>query len=128
MRRILVILPAALALMGARSAEPGAAADAAIVSMEPFSVPIVDGGRVQGMLDVKLALRAAATDASELDSAMPGLRAAVRSAVAEHARLYASPWQAVDAAALTGALDKAAAVSSPVATTVLVTEVRARRS
>lgn len=133
MRKALILVPAALALIGARGderaqAEAVATEPPAVVDAEPLSVPIIDGGRITGTLVVDLAFEATGGDADALGSAMPQLRAATRAALAEHARLHASPWQAVDARELARALDSAGKPISPAFKRALITEVRARRA
>ena len=133
MRQLLIIAPAALALIGARQEESGAvqgepAELPALVDAEPFAVPIVDAGRVTGTLAVDLMFQAADGNSDALGDAMPQLRAATRDALAEHARLHASPWQAVDAEELVRALDVAGKRVSPALQRVLITELRTHRA
>lgn len=117
-------LPAALALMGATAPASEASADLAVVAIGTLAVPVVDGGRVDGTLEAKVAVRA--SDADTVSARLPILRASLRSAMAEEARLRVSPWQAVDAAELSVALDRAARKTLPAAAGVLLLEVRAR--
>ena len=123
MRNILITVPAALALMGAR--EPSDTQSAALVGLEPISVPIVDGGRINGSLDVRLTIRPVEGGGDALAAAMPHLRAAAREVLSEHARLHASPWQAVDASQLVSTLTASVKRAAPKADKVLLIEVRA---
>lgn len=115
----------------AGGAGPGAAADPAgapaLVDMTAMAVPIVDGDRIQGTLQVRLMLNA--TDdgaAAKATEAMPRLRAAALTAMLEFARLYASPFRPVDAERLSRELDAAVEREAPGAAQVLLVEVVAR--
>lgn len=117
-------VPAALALMGASAPANDLSIDLAVVALGTFTVPVVDGGRVGGMLEARIAVRT--SDAGAVSDRLPVFRSTLRTALAEEARLRVSPWQAVDTAELTAALDKAARHSSPAIAGILLLEVRAR--
>lgn len=121
-------LPAAAALL-ALAAPAGAAGGGSseVVSLGTFNVPIIDGGRVDGSLQLELAVTPAdRADVQQLGAAQPALRAAVLGAVLDFAQLRASPRVAVDADALSQALDAAARAADPAAAHVLILEVRTR--
>lgn len=126
MRKMLMIVPAALALMGAKGHDSDTSGAPALVTLEAIRVPIVDGGRFEGTLEAKVALRS--SDADLLSEQLPVVRAATRGALAEYARLHVSPWQAVDSAALASALDLANRKAVPAVEGALLLEVRARAS
>ena len=68
-----------------------------LVPMKEISVPIVDAGRIEGVLRFTLVLRARdAAGALLLKNAEPKLRAVALDAGMEFARLRASPFRAVD--------------------------------
>lgn len=121
-------LPAAAALLA--MATPVGAADGGnseIVSLGTFNVPIIDGGRVDGILHLELVIAPAdRSDVRRLAVSQPTVRAAVLGAVLDFAQLRASPRVAVDANALSQALDAAARAADPAAGHVLILEVRTR--
>lgn len=79
-----------------------------LVPMKEISVPIVDAGRIEGVLRFTLVLRAQdAAGAILLTNAEPKLRAAALDAGMEFARLRASPLRAVDAEQLAADMDRA---------------------
>lgn len=128
MRRPAARLTAAAALI-AMAAPAGAAGggggDAAVVPLGKFRVPIIDAGRMDGDLELDLAIAPAdGADAAALGAAEPALRAAMLSALLDFAQLNASPRFAVDAEALAKALDTAAHEADPQAGHVLILEVR----
>ncbi|MFL9841586.1 hypothetical protein ABS767_11475 [Sphingomonas sp. ST-64] len=115
-------LLAIAAPVGASGGESGG-----VVPLGTFNVPIVDGGRIDGSLQLALAIApAAGADAAQLGAAQPAIRAAVLGAVLDFAQLRASPRVAVDADALSRALDAAAHSVDPAAGHVLILEVRTR--
>lgn len=124
MRKTLLTLPAAAALMGAQGTEPRTPELSELVAVEAILVPIVDGGRVEGTLEVKVVLRT--SDANSASAQLPQIRAELRQAAAEYARLHVSPWQAVDSASLAAALDAANRHATPAVLGTLLLEVRAR--
>jgi hypothetical protein len=84
-------------------------ADATFVALEPIDAPIVDGGRVDGVLHVTIVVQAKTSeDAAGLAKRMPELRAAALPAAIEFARLRASRFAPVDVMRL------AATLASPV--------------
>lgn len=103
-------LAAALGLM------PGTVANAAggggdappLLPMAEIAVPIIDAGRVDGVLRFTLVIQA--HDAAAI-KALAGREAHMRAAVVasglEFARLRASPWRPVDVARLSADLDAA---------------------
>lgn len=128
MRRPAARLAAAAALV-AMAAPAGAAGggggEAAVVPLGKFRVPIIDAGRVDGDLELDLAVAPAdGADAAALGGSEPALRAAMLSALLDFAQLNASPRVAVDAEALAKALDTAAHAADPHAGHVLILEVR----
>lgn len=70
-----------------------------------ISVPIVDAGRMDGVLRLSIVLQTDNQKAADhLRAKMPQLRADGLSAAAEFARLYASPYSPVDVARLSSEL------------------------
>lgn len=130
MRRPATRLTAAAALLAVAApagAAGGGGGDAAVVPLGKFRVPIVDAGRLDGDLELDLAIAPAeGGDASQLGTAQPALRAAMLSALLDFAQLRASPRVAVDAVALAEALDRAAHAADPQAGHVLILEVRTK--
>ncbi len=128
MRRPAARLTAAAALLAVAApagAAGGGGGEAAVVPLGKFRVPIVDAGRVDGDLELDLAIAPAeGVDAAQLGAAQPALRAAVLSALLDFAQLRASPRVAVDAEALATLLDSAAHAADPLAGHVLILEVR----
>lgn len=108
------LLLAATAPVHAANTEPRKAAtvpapDASFVSLEPIEVPIVDGGRIDGVFHVTIVLQAKSADeATALVGRMPELRAVTLPAVIEFARLHASRFVPVDVTRL------AATITPPV--------------
>lgn len=75
--------------------------DPSFVTLTPIDAPIVDGGRVDGILHVSLVVKAnSAGTAAELGKRMPELRAAALPATIEFARLRASRFTPVDVSLL----------------------------
>jgi hypothetical protein len=100
---------------------------ATFCSMEEISVPIIDAGRIDGILRVTLVLEARdATSATELGKRMPELRAAALAEAIEFARLYASPFTPVDARKLAASLTPALRRVSPLIKRVLIVKVAAQ--
>lgn len=128
MRRPAARLTAAAALLAVAApagAAGGGGGDAAVVPLGKFRVPIIDAGRLDGDLELELAITpAAGVDAGALGTAQPALRAAMLSALLDFAQLNASPRVAVDAEALAHMLDAAAHAADPQAGHVLILEVR----
>lgn len=116
---------ALLAVAAPAGAAGGGGGDAAVVPLGKFRVPIIDAGRVDGDLELDLAVAPAdGADAEQLGTAQPALRAAVLSALLDFAQLRASPRVAVDAVALAETLDAAAHAADPHAGHILILEVR----
>lgn len=99
---------------------------AAVVPLGKFRVPIIDAGRMDGDLQLDLAITPAeGVVPAQLEAVQPALRAAMLAALLDFAQLEASPRVAVDAASLSHALDAAAHAADPVAGHVLILGVRA---
>ncbi|WP_232493720.1 hypothetical protein [Novosphingobium kaempferiae] len=94
-------LPAFAANTDPRKAAEMPPADASFLPLEEIDVPIVDGGRVDGVLHLTVVVQAkTGDDAAALGKRMPELRAAVLPAAIEFARLRASRFAPVDVARL----------------------------
>lgn len=134
MRKTAAMAAAGLLLVpggpGALAAGGGGAAEGLhLVPMDEIRVPIVEGNRADGALQLKLVLvlpDAAAVEQST--AALPALRATTLAAALEFARLYASPMMPVDAAKLAEGLTAALHAQDPRIERVLITEVSARRA
>lgn len=103
--------------------------EAHLVAMDELSLPIVDGGRSDGTLKVRMVLDM--VDADAVDSAtaaLPALRASALAAGMEFARLYASPMTPVDASRLAGDMTTALHAEDARVTRVLIVEVGASRA
>ncbi len=128
MRRSAARLTAAAALLAVAApagAAGGGGGESSVVPLGKFRVPIIDAGRLDGNLELDLAITPAeGVDPAQLGSAQPALRAAVLSALLDFAQLRASPRVAVDAEALAQALNTAAHAADPHAGHVLILEVR----
>lgn len=111
MIRSTLTISAALVAASVLSAAPGHAQTpeaASFVIMEEISVPIVDAGRLDGVLRVSIVLQAHDVGGgANLARKMPELRAAGLSATIEFARLHASPFTPVDVNKLSAALTPA---------------------
>lgn len=99
------------AIAGAQEGgKPAAAAQAETFSdrfvyMPEISAPIVDAGRLDGVLRIRVVLQPrTSTAATRLADRMPVLSAAGLSAAMEYARLYASPYTTVDVEKLTASM------------------------
>ncbi len=100
-----------------------------LVTMEALDVPIVEGDRADGRLRLKIVLRAAdEAGATVLAEAMPGLRETALATTSEFARLYASPYTAVDAGRLAKDLYDALQARDPALRSVLLVEISAMRA
>lgn len=124
MRRKTLLLPFMLALTAANNGAPPPAGPTAIVTLEPITATIVDAGQIQGRLTVTLAVTGKEQDA--LEERLPVLRAATFAALAEHARLRATPYSAVDATALSADLTRSVHHAAAEADGVLLLKVEAR--
>lgn len=127
--RPFLLSAAAFSLSAAAASESSSASapsEPALVELGAIKVPIIDHGQVRGTLDLKLALDSRdATAATEMNAALPLLRAVARDAAGEYARLYASPVEAVDTQLLADALGRALQQRQPGLRQVLVLESRA---
>ncbi|QIG79671.1 hypothetical protein [Stakelama tenebrarum] len=100
-----------------------------LVPMDRISVPITDGGRLDGNLRVALVLDAADEEsAAQLKETMPELRAAALAASLEFARLHASGMRAVDVSLLDHDLTGALQAANHGVARVLIVEVAASRN
>jgi hypothetical protein len=116
-----------LAIAAPSQAQTQTALAATFCNMKEISVPIVDAGRVDGVLRVTLVLEARdAIGVAELDRRMPELRAAALAEAIEFARLYASPFTPVDARKLAASLTPALRRVSPSIKRVLIVKVAAQ--
>ncbi len=133
MPRRFAIAGAALLASGGAGASPNGEGqvpvDPHLVPLTQITVPIVDGGRMEGLLSMKLVLGAADADSAvALELAMPRLRSAGMAAASEFARLHASPHKAVDSEKLSQDLATALRREDPGVAMVLIVEVAARRA
>lgn len=98
----------------------------ALVQLEDIQTPIIDSGRLDGVLDVALVVQARTpVDAAALKTRLPELRAAALSGAMEFSRLYASPFAPVDARKLRAELSETIRQVDPAITDVLVVRVGA---
>jgi len=120
----------AFAAMSIAGAAPGHAQEAKLatfVAMEEIAVPIVDAGRIDGVLRVSIVLEARdIAGAASLARKMPELRAAGLAAAIEFARLHASPFTPVDVRRLSGTLEPALRGVDGTIARVLIVKVSAR--
>ncbi len=108
LRRVRPVIACTLAAAAATSAQAETkkadavpAPDPSFVVMEPIDAPIVDSGRIDGVLHLSITVKAkSAENAAELAKRMPELRAASLAAAIEFARLHASPYTPVNVARL----------------------------
>lgn len=113
--RIVILGLCALSLTiwnGAAQASEGveAADPPVLVTLEPMQIPIIDHGVLVGRLEVRAMWKGAnAEDAAGAEQRLPALRAALIAAASDHARLVATPGQAVDPQALSRRLEASAA-------------------
>lgn len=130
MKRLTTSL-AATALGGAATvalAADGATAEPHLVPMDTLAVPIIDGGRVTGLLNVKLVLSAAdAGGAGTITANMARLRSAALTGTLEFGRLYASPFKPVNSEVLADDLTSLLHAEEAAVAKVLIVEVAARR-
>lgn len=128
--------PIYLAVASAAAANAGTAVGAGggveavhLVTMPMLDVPIVEADRADGRLRLKLVLRAADEIAAErLRQAMPGLRETSLATASEFARLYATPFAAVDAQRLASDMAAALRARDPAVEAVLLVEISAVRA
>ena len=96
---------AAMSLAGATPVHAQGTQAATFVAMEEIAVPIVDAGRIDGVLRISIVVEGRDTAGpASLARKMPELRAAGLSAAIEFARLHASPFTPVDVRRLSGTL------------------------
>ena len=134
MRRSIVLGTAGMLLMSegtALNASGGGGAPDGLhlVPMDEIRVPVVEGSRADGTLQLKLVLVAKDSASAEGATAdLPQLRAASVAAALEFARLYASPMLPVDVKRLTDDMTAAIHHQDARIGRVLVVEVMARRA
>jgi flagellar basal body-associated protein FliL len=98
-----------------------------LVDMKELAAPIVDAGRIDGVLRVQVTLQAPdASSAARLAGKMAELRAAGLSTLIEFARLYASQFNPVDVKKLSAALIPAFSRVEPSIVNVFIVKVSAR--
>ncbi|WP_313433910.1 hypothetical protein [Novosphingobium sp.] len=108
LRRVRPVIACTLAAAAATSAQAETKKadavpppDPSFVVMEPIDAPIVDSGRIDGVLHLSITVKTkSAENAAELAKRMPELRAASLAAAIEFARLHASPYTPVNVARL----------------------------
>ena len=101
---LLAVLAAAAATAAQRSA-PSAEEELQIMRFEPLIVPLYGGGERIGLLGVQVSLTTdSRRERRRLEPLRPRLTDAWLHAASEHGRLYVSPHEAMDVAALHQAL------------------------
>lgn len=96
------------------------------VAVDPISLPIVDGDRIDGQLNYAIVIEAKDDEAMARINASPvALRAAALRGGLDFARLYASSFSAVDARELTNSLTRALQQEDDGISGVLLVEVAA---
>ncbi|MBT0670572.1 hypothetical protein HT136_19575 [Novosphingobium profundi] len=124
--QIAAVLAVTLPVSLGTGAMPALAAEAerdpaTLVPVEEIEAPIIDSGRLDGVLKIKVTLQTRTPDgAEELADMMPELRAALLAGTMEFARLRASPYTPVDVAGLRAILTPAVRKIAPQVDTVLV--------
>lgn len=132
MRRIIVRVAAGILLLPGStfvhaSGANGGADGLHLVPMTEIQVPVVEGNRAGGTLQLKMVL--VTRDAAAADKAaaeMPRLRAGSVAAALEFARLYASPMLPVDVKRLSEDITAAIHQQDQRISQVLIVEVMAR--
>ncbi|MFC0686530.1 hypothetical protein [Novosphingobium clariflavum] len=120
---------AALAAPAVPANAPPTFDPATLVKLDQIDVPIVDAGRLGGVLHLTLVVETRSPDtASALAKRMPELRAASLAAAIEFARLRASPFAAVDVERLQHTLTPALRRVDPGIARVLIVRASALRS
>lgn len=100
-----------------------------LVKLEQIDTPIVDAGRIDGVMHVQLVVETdSAATANDLSGRMPELRAASLAASIEFARLRASPFTALDVSKLSQTLTPALKQVDPGISRVLIVRATAFRS
>jgi hypothetical protein len=129
----LLAIPIAIGLAPATALANGGGGGGAggvdLVPMAPLDVPIVEGNRSNARLRLKLVLRASdPAAAAKLTAEMPALREAALAGASEFARLYASPFVAVDAEKLAHDMTAALHGRDSAVTAVLLVDVVASQA
>ncbi|WP_395391353.1 hypothetical protein WBP07_12300 [Novosphingobium sp. BL-8A] len=100
-----------------------------LVKLEQIDTPIVDAGRIDGVMHLQLVVETgSASTANDLSQRMPELRAASLAASIEFARLRASPFTALDVSKLSQSLTPALQRVDPDISRVLIVRATAFRS
>ncbi len=124
-------LAAAFSAVSLPGGAPGLAATAAsarpafdpktLVALDAIEAPIIDSGDLDGVVKVSLRVQMHTPEEAEaLSARIPELRAALLAGTMEFARLYGSPFNAVDVARLRAMLTEAAKKVDPQIDTVLI--------
>jgi hypothetical protein len=130
-RAVAALLLAAAVPAQAANTDPRNAAellpvDTSFLALEPIDAPIVDGGRVDGVLHVTLVVQAKSEEAAAaLAKRMPELRAAALPAAIEFARLRASRFAPVDVTRLAATIASPVKAVDPAIAKVLIVRVSA---
>ncbi|MGF7154983.1 hypothetical protein [Novosphingobium gossypii] len=118
--------PALPANTDARKAVELPPPDASFLAMEQIDAPIVDGGRMDGVLHVLVTVQAkSGDDAAAIGKRMPELRAAALPAAIEFASLRASRFAPVDVARLAEMIEAPVKRIDPTINKVLIVQVSA---
>ncbi|TCM17699.1 hypothetical protein EDF56_10541 [Novosphingobium sp. PhB165] len=124
-----VALAAAAGLAPAATQAAKQVDPANLITLEQIDTPIVDAGRIDGVMHVRVVVEAqSASTATELTRRMPELRAASLAASIEFARLRASPFAALDVERLSQTLTPALKRVDPSVARVLIVRATAFRS
>lgn len=118
--------PALPANTDARKAVELPPPDASFLAMEQIDAPIVDGGRMDGVLHVLVTVQAkSGDDAAAIGKRMPELRAAALPAAIEFASLRASRFSPVDVERLAEMIEAPVKQIDPTIDKVLIVQVSA---
>lgn len=129
---LMLLLPAPMAGAGSASAEDGEKAASAVdpdappvfVPIEGLQVPIIESGEMGGRMRLEIVLQGVSADMlPTIRHDLPRYRDQAYAAALEYARLHVSPYAAVDARRLSGALDSA--LKDPALARVLIVRVSA---
>ncbi|AMO72594.1 hypothetical protein [Sphingorhabdus sp. M41] len=122
-----------LVAMSVVVAVPSAAASLAktdpetFVMLDPVSVPIIDGGRLEGRLDFTVVIAARdSASAEDLDGNVAKLRDTLIDAALDFSSLYASSKTPVDARLLVAKLQAAMLAKDPRVAAIYLVDVSAR--
>lgn len=116
-------------VLAAPAVPPAPVDPATLVKLDQIDAPIVDAGRIGGVLHLTLVVEArTSATASALAKRMPELRSASLAAAIEFARLRASPFTAVDVERLQQTLTPALRRVDPGIARVLIVRATAFRS